>query len=109
MQLLGGLESMAKIVKKKKRRLSLNGISIILFSLSLVAWLISSLIINTVNTSLIMKIQKLNDELVTLKGENQSLHYEIQSLENKDRIYEVAQASMLEQVQENIISVGAGE
>lgn len=100
---------MAKIVKKKKRRLSLNGISIILFSLSLVAWLISSLIINTVNTSLIMKIQKLNDELVTLKGENQSLHYEIQSLENKDRIYEVAQASMLEQVQENIISVGAGE
>ena len=92
-----------------KRRLSLNGISIILFSLSLVAWLISSLIINTVNTSLIMKIQKLNDELVTLKGENQSLHYEIQSLENKDRIYEVAQASMLEQVQENIISVGAGE
>ena len=100
---------MAKIVKKKKRRLSLNGISIIFFSLSLVAWLISSLIINTVNTSLIMKIQKLNDELVTLKGENQSLHYEIQSLENKDRIYEVAQASMLEQVQENIISVGAGD
>ena len=100
---------MAKIVKKKKRRLSLNGISIILFSLSLVAWLISSLIINTVNTSLIMKIQKLNDELVSLKSENQTLNYEIQSLENKDRIYEVAQASMLEQVQENIISVGAGE
>lgn len=100
---------MAKIVKKKKRRLSLKGVAAISFSLSLIAWLISSLLINTINTSLIMKIQSMNDELAELKSVNQTLNYEIQSLENKDRIYEVAQAAMLDQVAENIISVGGGD
>ena len=100
---------MAKIVKKKRRRLNLNGIAVLAFSLSLIAWLISSLLINTINTSLIMKIQSMNDELTALKSENQTLNYEIQSLENKDRIYEVAQAQSLNQVAENIISIGSGE
>ncbi len=100
---------MAKIVKKKRRRLNLNGIAVLAFSLSLIAWLISSLLINTINTSLIMKIQSMNDELTALKSENQTLNYEIQSLENKDRIYEVAQAASLNQVAENIISIGSGE
>lgn len=97
---------MAKIVKKKRRKLSFNGIAIIFFSLAVISWLITSLLVNTLNTSLTMKIQKMSEEAEMLKSINQTLNYEIQSLENKDRVYAVAQAAQLDQVTENIISVG---
>ena len=97
---------MAKIVKKKERKLSLNGIAIIIFTLSLLSWLASSLLINTVNTSLTMKIQSMNEELATLKNQNQTLNFEISTLGNKDRVYAAAAAANLDQVTDNIISVG---
>ena len=97
---------MAKIVKKKRRRLSFNGIAIVLFTIALISWLLTSLLVNTVNTSLTMKIQTMNEELAQLRSENQTLNYEIQSLENKDRVFEVAQAADLDQLADNIISVG---
>lgn len=97
---------MAKIVKKKRRRLSFNGLAIVLFTIALISWLLTSLLVNTVNTSLTMKIQTMNEELAQLKAENQTLNYEIQSLENKDRVFEVAQAADLDQLADNIISVG---
>lgn len=52
-----------------------------------------------------MKIQKMTEELETLKSNNQNLNYEIQSLVNKDRVYAIAQTANLNQVTENIISV----
>ena len=97
---------MAKIVKKKRRRLSFNGLAIVLFTIALISWLLTSLLVNTVNTSLTMKIQTMNEELAQLQAANQTLTYEIQSLENKDRVFEVAQAADLDQLTDNIISVG---
>lgn len=96
---------MAKIVKKKKRRLSFNGIAIITFTISFVVFMISNLLINTINTNLTIKIQKMTDELNTLKNDNQNLNFEIQSLENKDRVYVIAQAANMNQTQDNIVSV----
>ena len=52
-----------------------------------------------------MKIQAMNEELVALRSANQTLSYEINNLENKDRIYAVAEAADLDQVSDNIISV----
>ena len=97
---------MAKIVRRKRRRLSFNGIAIIAFSLSLLFWLASCLIVNTVNASLTMKIQAMNQELEVLRNQNQSLTYEISNLGNKDRVYAAAAAANLGQVTENIISIG---
>ena len=97
---------MAKIVTKKRRRLSFNGVAFVMFSIALISWLFTSLLVNTVNTSLTMKIQTMNEELAQLQVANQTLTYEIQSLENKDRVFEVAQAADLDQLTDNIISVG---
>ncbi len=91
--------------RKKRRKLRLNVFAVLLFSASLIAWLISSLLINTYNARLAMKIQKMNDELVSLKAENQSLTYEISNLENKDRVYAAAEAADLSQLGDNIISI----
>ena len=96
---------MAKIVKRKRRKLKLQGFAIILFSVALLSWLGTTLFVNTINASLTMKIQKLNDELAALTEQNQTLNFEIQNLENKDRIYEVAQTANMDQTQDNIISI----
>ena len=99
---------MAKLVKKKRRRLSLNGIAIILFTFALFSWLVSSLLVNTANTRLTMKIQTMNEELAILKAQNQTLNYEISNLESKERIYAAAAEANLDQYPDNIISI-AGE
>lgn len=96
---------MAKIVKRKRRKLRLQGFAIIFFTFALISWLGTTLFINTINASLTMKIQAMEDELSQLNTENQSLSFEIQTLENKDRIYEVAQTANMDQIQDNIISI----
>lgn len=96
---------MKKSAKRKKRRIRLKGLAIVVFVCSFVLWLATTLFVNTLEVSLTMKIQKLNEELESLTKENQTLNFEIQSLENKDRIYEVAQTANMNQIQDNIISI----
>ena len=96
---------MAKIVKRKKRKLRLQGFALIFFSFTLLGWLGTTLFVNTINASLTMKIQQMNDELASLTEENQNLSFEIQTLENKDRVYEIAQTANMDQIQDNIISI----
>ena len=96
---------MAKLVKKKRRKLSLKGFAILFFTFALFSWIGTTLFVNTINASLTVKIQKMNDELAELTTQNQTLNFQIQSLENKDRIYEVAQTANMGQIQDNIISV----
>lgn len=88
--------------------MNFTGIAAVIFTVSLFVGITMNLLINTVNTSLTMKIQAMNEELVALRSANQTLSYEINNLENKDRIYAVAEAADLDQVSDNIISV-AGE
>lgn len=96
---------MAKIVKRKRRKLRLQGFAFLFFSFALIAWLGTTLFVNTCNAALTVEIQKMQDELSQLTTENQTLNYEIQTLENKDRIYEVAKTADMNQIEDNIISI----
>lgn len=96
---------MAKLVKKKRRRIRIEAVAVIMISLSLICWLLSSLFVNTINTSLTIKIQQMNNQVELLKNENQSLNIEIQSLQNKERVYVIAKDAGLDQNQDNVISV----
>jgi cell division protein FtsL len=100
---------MAKIVKRKRRRIRLRGFAILLLTFSMLFWLATTLFVNTANASLTIKIQSMNSELATLTSENQTLNFEIQSLENKDRVYDLAEVADMGQNQDNIISVNGGE
>ena len=55
-----------------------------------------------------MKIQNMNNQINDLRADNQKLNVEIASLENKDRIYMIAQDAGLNQNQDNIISIQGG-
>ncbi|MDO4500654.1 MAG: hypothetical protein Q4B60_05195 [Erysipelotrichaceae bacterium] len=96
---------MAKLRKIRRRKLRLNAFAFLFFSLSLLSLLACSLFVGTMNTSLTMKIQNMNNEISQLKAENAKLSIEICGLENKDRVYVIAQDAGLNQNQDNIISI----
>lgn len=99
---------MARVVKKQKRRkrklTALAKMLIAIFSLSIVT-LCVNIFYKTCNNELIVSIQKMNNELATLNAENRNLNNEIQMLENKQRVYELASASELTVSEDNIISI----
>lgn len=96
---------MAKIVKSKRRKLRLRGLALLLLIFSSLAWLTVRLYTNTTNAKLTMKIQEMNEELNELQAQNQSLNFEIQTLQNKDRVYEIASTANMNQIADNIISL----
>ena len=93
---------MARIVNKKRRKLKKEFVFITVF---LLAYFGVVLFTNTLNTNLTMKIQKINEEIELITKENKTLNYEIQNLENKYRVYEIAQTADMGQINDNIISV----
>lgn len=99
---------MARLVKKKRRRLSFLTKCSIVLTISLMSWLFVSIFVGSINTSLTIDIQKMAVEVDTLKVENQKLNIEIQTLQNKDRIYTMAADAGLEQNQDNIVSISKG-
>lgn len=96
---------MAKIMKKKRRRLKIENVAIALFTFSFIVMLFSSLFIGTMNTSLTIEIQNMNNRISELKADNQKLNIEIQTLQNKDRVYAIAKDAALDQNQNNVISL----
>lgn len=98
---------MAKYVRRRRktRRLSLFGFSVVFLMFSLFSLLLCSLFVNTTNTNLTIKIQKMQEEIASIENENKSINIEIQSLENKERVYVIAEASNMNLDQSNIISV----
>lgn len=99
---------MAKMIRKKKRRLSFVSKCGIVMTISLVSWLFTSLFIGSLNTTLTIDIQNMNNELAAVKTENQQLNISIQALQNKDRVYTIAKDAGLNQNQDNVVSVGLG-
>lgn len=97
---------MAKIIKhKSKRRLNMTFVWFMIFFVVAIAWLAISLYTKTQNANLTVKIQKLNEELAELQNQNQSINIEIQTLENKDRLYVIAQSETPNKIEDNLASI----
>lgn len=100
---------MAKIIKKTRRSLRLEAIAACLFLMAFISVIVSNLFVGSMKASLMIDIQKMSNESETLKAENQKLNIEIQTLQNKDRVYTIAQDAGLKQNQDNVISVTNGD
>lgn len=96
---------MAKI-RKRRRKVRFEGVCLLFFALMFIIWLASALFVNTINASLTIEIQNKTNEINLLKNENKDLNIEIQTLQNKDRVYLLAQTAGLDQNQDNIVALG---
>ena len=96
---------MAKIRRRKRKTNKLGRFAVLIFTLSLITLLATSLFVGTYNTNLTMEIQNMTSQIDSLKAENEKINIEISSLENKDRVYAMANDAGLDQNQDNIISI----
>lgn len=96
--------------KIRKRRLSsTTKVFMFYFAPCLVAYFICSIYLRSYNNSLVSDIQSKELQIDTLKQENQQLAIDIQTLQNKDRVYTIAENSGLQQNQNNIINIKGNE
>ena len=96
---------MVKIVKKKKRKLRLEGIITAVFMVSVLMFLFSATILRAHNVSLTKQstlIERKNDKL---QNDVANLEVEVKQLDNRDRILEIAKAQGLTVNQNSIVSV----
>lgn len=96
---------MAKLRKKTRKTNRFNQFCVIMFTIAIIVQVGVSLFVGTYNTNLTMEIQNMSNQISTLKESNEKITIEISSLENKDRVYEVAQTAGLDQNQDNVISI----
>ncbi len=96
---------MAKIRKRKRKTNKLEKFAVWFFTIAIIAATATSLFVGTYNTNLTMEIQNMNNQISSLKSDNEKITIEISSLENKERVYTVASDAGLDQNQENIISI----
>lgn len=96
---------MAKLRKKTRKTNRFNQFAVVIFTIAIIAQVGVSLFIGTYNTNLTMEIQNMSSQISTLKEENEKITIQISSLENKDRVYEIADTAGLDQNQDNVISI----
>ena len=97
---------MARFVKKTRRRKMYFSTKCgIVLSVAVIAWLFVSVFVTSINTNLTIEIQNMKSELATIKTENQQLNIDIQTLQNKERVYTIARDAGLNQNQDNVVSV----
>lgn len=77
-------------------------------TIMLLVWTFVSIYIGSKDTTIAVDIQNMNSQVATLKSENQKLSIEIQTLQNKDRIYTIAKDAGLNQNEDNVISIQEG-
>lgn len=99
---------MAKYTRRK-RKLSFTSKSFIFLTIAFFSWLFVSVFAGSINTRLTMDIQKMSSEVTLLRNENQHLTVEIQTLQNKDRIFTIAKDAGLNQNQDNVLTINTGD
>lgn len=96
--------------KIRKRRLSSTSkIAVFYFIPCLCLYILCSIFLKSSNNSLAIDIQAKQTEIENIRLENQQLTIDIQTLQNKDRIYTIAQDSGLSQNQDNVINIKGNE
>ncbi|MFV0380537.1 MAG: cell division protein FtsL [Anaerorhabdus sp.] len=96
-------------IKSRKRKLSLEGLTVLMLVTALMASLGSSLFLRSFNNTLSIEAQKINSEIMSFESQNESLKIEIQTLSSRGRVTNIATDNGLDMNHENITTVMVGE
>ena len=95
-------------MKKRKRRINWKRISMTIFALSAIMYLLSSVFLRSYNSELNVKKQNYLEQIAALSKDNESAQMEVNQLSTYDRISAIASADGMS-VTSNIITVDANE
>ena len=92
-------------IKKQKKTFRSDRLWLMLLIVVGIIYVVSSPFIKASSTNYTIEIQKAQNEIEDLKETNDNLSIEIQVLQNKDRVYTIAQESGLTQNQDNVVAI----
>ena len=102
---------MAKIVKKNKnrRKLKFESMATLLFMVSLLLYLGSSIFLKSNNVNLGKTAADYEKEISDVKEEKEALRVEVEQLRARDRILAQAKDQGLQTNQDNVVIIGSEE
>lgn len=98
-----------KITRIKRKRIKIQGVLGLAFTLALFAYIASSIFLRAYNVQLSVQIQSVQSEIALLEQSNEVLSVEIQSLSSKERVMAIALDAGLSVNQENVVMIDKGE
>lgn len=98
-----------KITRIKRKRIKIQGVLGLAFTLALFAYITSSIFLRAYNVQLSVQIQGVQSEIALLEQSNEVLSVEIQSLSSKERVMAIALDAGLSVNQENVVMIDKGE
>ena len=100
---------MIRHVRRKKQHRILEKISKIILVIAIISFFASSIFLRTYNVHLSVQIQDIQNRMIQLRQDNETLSVEIQKLSSKERVVAIASENGLEINQANIVLIQAGE
>lgn len=97
----------AKLVKKK-RRLKVEGVATILFTLAMFAYLGTTFGLRSYNIVLQQQVSKIESKAGTLKQAVANLENEVNKLDNRDRVLAMAEEEGIKTNQDNVVVIDDG-
>ena len=90
---------------KAKRKIRFEAAATIIFMISSLFYVCSSLFLRSYNNSLSTKAQEISAEIVTLQTQNDAMQVDINTLSKRDRVNQIAEEDGMTSDSNNVISI----
>ncbi len=100
---------MSVSIKKTRKKIKIEALSFLFFTLVLIAYLFTSIALRSINVSMSVEIQNKSVILNEIQSQNKNLSKEIQRLSDYDRVMAIAKEAGLSLNGGNVIEFAVGE
>jgi len=95
-------------IKKTRRKLKLEAVGALILVLSGMTFLLTSIVLRSINVSMSVALQNRSQELATLESQNKALAKEIQTLSDFERVAAIAKEAGLTLNNANVVEFTSG-
>ena len=96
-------------IQKTRKKLKLEAVGVLFFSLVLITYLFTSIVLRSINVSMSVTLQNNSQTLAALEGQNKTLSKEIQRLSDYERVASIAKEAGLTLNNNNVVEFSTGE
>lgn len=96
-------------IKKTRRKLKLEAVGALIFALVLTTFMLTSIVLRSINVSMSVALQNRSSELAALESQNKTLSKEIQTLSDFERVAAIAKEAGLTLNNANVVEFTSGE
>jgi len=96
-------------LQKTRKKLKLEAVAVLFFTLVLMTYLFTSIVLRSINVSMSVTLQNNTQTLASLEGQNKTLSKEIQRLSDYERVAAIAKEAGLTLNNNNVVEFSTGE